>query len=95
MTNLCFQVHLAFECLKQPNTIPASADILVTHLHPWLYSNSKFYKVNEYKLLQYLKYKVQTFPILWLKISRGLKQSSVEPILITKVLKLLALIKEI
>jgi hypothetical protein len=44
-TNLCFQIHRAFECFKQPDTIPAGADVFVTHLHPGLYSNSKFNQI--------------------------------------------------
>jgi hypothetical protein len=72
-TDFHLQVHRTFERFKQSDTTPASTDIFVAHLHPWIHSNSKSKPVNCQRQLQYNV----NFIILKLKIYLGNKGGSI------------------
>jgi hypothetical protein len=73
MTDFYLQVHQTSERFKQSDSIPASTDIFVAHLHPWIHSNSKLWPANFHKQLQYYV----KFLILKLKIFMGNKVGSI------------------
>jgi len=40
-TDFHLQIRRTSECFNQSDTVLASADNFVAHLHPWIHSNSK------------------------------------------------------